>query len=246
MVNTTSNPTQVAKTDRWELAEVVLPHTRRCLLASPPGTGKSYTAARAGLKTVDGEPQKVYIVYMTEDTPAAELRGHYIPEGDRFVWKDGPAVTAWRQGARLVINEIDKTGGDAEIFMLGLLDDTDTAAITLPTGETVRPYKDFSVVATMNGNPDTDLLPALRDRFPVTINLDSIHPEAVKQLPEDLQTAARNTGLVPDPSRRMSIRLWAEFANLRPIVGESHAAQSIFGERAQQALNALQLARADY
>ena len=84
-----------------------------------------------------------YSVTLTPDTPAAELRGHYIPVGSDFKWQDGPAISAWRYGGRLVVNEIDHAGGDALSFLLVCLDSDSTACLTLPTGEMVRPHPQF-------------------------------------------------------------------------------------------------------
>ena len=40
---------------------------------------------------------------LTEDTAAAELRGHFLPRGKELIWHDGPFTAAMRQGARLVV-----------------------------------------------------------------------------------------------------------------------------------------------
>jgi MoxR-like ATPase len=187
--------------------------------------------------------QNIFQVTLTEETPAAELRGHYVPLDGRFAWQDGPAVAAWREGARLVLNEIDRASGDALTFLMAVLDDQATAMLTLPSGETVRPAAGFTVVATMNGDPVTDLPSAVRDRFPVTIEVDEIHPDALAQLPQDLRAAAVGTTFADDPARRVSIRVWAEFARLREAIGEEVAAQACFGHRAQEVLTALHVAR---
>jgi len=186
----------------------------------------------------------VYAVTLTEEMPAAELRGHFVPKGDHFEWMDGPALRAWRLGARLVLNEIDRASGDVLTFLMVILDDPETAMVTLPTGETVRPNPQFSVVATMNGNVLNDLTSGLRDRFPVTIEVTEVHPEALALLPEHLRDAARNTSLVDDSSRRLSIRVWYEFARLEGLLGTEMAAQACFARRAGDVLTALKIARA--
>lgn len=231
--------------DCWEVAEAVMTVTPRVLLRGKPGTGKTYHAVHAGL----GEDQKVYTVTMTEETPAAELRGHYVPKGDEFVWTDGPAILAWREGARLVINEIDRSSEDVLSLMYAILDDPDFAELTLPTGEKVKPKKGFQVIATMNGVPD-DLPDALQDRLPVDIEITDVNPEAIKRLPEDLREPAKNTALAKTSERGISIRMWLEFASLREKLPEllqddeaglSIAAQAIFGEKANQAMTALSI-----
>ena len=218
----------------WELVEAVVNHADRVLLYGPPGVGKTYTACR--------DRADVLNVTITEDTSGAELRGHYHPRGGEFVWVDGPAVTAYRTGARLVINEIDHAGADAASFLLGLLDDKASARLTMPNGETVVRHPDFSCVATMNGVP-SDLSPALQDRFVVAVEVDAPHPDALASLPADLQSAAAGTCTHPDPARRISLRSWLAFAALRQRIPAPLAAAAVFGpERAADVLQSLTIA----
>jgi len=229
--------------DCWEVAEAIIGVSPRVLLRGKPGTGKTYHAATAALT----EDQKVYQITMTEETPMAEIRGHYIMQDGEFVWSDGPVISAWREGARLVINEIDHASEDCLSLMYALLDDPGFAALTLPTGETVRPADGFQVVATMNGIPE-DLPDALQDRLPVDIEITDVHPKAIERLPKDLREAARNTALAKTSERGISIRMWLEFAALReslpaklddPDAALTVAAQAIFGENYREALTAL-------
>lgn len=231
----------MTKSDLWKLIDSVSKVSRRILLFGPPGTGKTYAA------TQTAEGQALYTITMTEDTPAAELRGHFVPRDREFVWMDGPAVSAWRQGARLVVNEIDHASADALTFLFAIMDDPQFAALTLPTGELIRPAEGFQVICTMNGVPE-DLPLALQDRLPVTIEVNELNPNALLNLPEDLRTVAGNTGLARNPEQRFSIRLWMEYANLRTALkDERRAAQAIFGKRADEALAAIgiQAATAD-
>lgn len=229
--------------ENWSIIDAVVAISRRVLLHGLPGTGKTYAAARRNVP--DDTP--VYQITMTEETPAAEIRGHFLPKGDEMVWMDGPAIRAWREGARLVINEIDRASADSLSLMYAILDDPEFAELTLPTGEVVRPSEGFHVVATMNGQP-SDLPPALADRFPVTIEVTDVNPEAIEALPKDLQVAARETALIKDDARRLSVRMWMEFASLRPKLnqrlrskeqGTVMAAKAVFGERYNEALRAI-------
>lgn len=221
----------------WDLVASVIQHSRSTLLFGPPGTGKSHAAHTADL---DGRP--LFTVTMTPDTPSAELRGHYVPVGNEFRWQDGPAIRAWREGGRLVINEIDHAGGDSLSFLLACLDSPETACLTLPTGELVRPVPGFQAVATMNGNPDDELPPALRDRFPVAIEVTEAHPAGIGQLPQDLQAAAMGSVVASDPARRLTLRAWLAFASLRAQIGAEAAAQAVFRSRAGDVLDALRIA----
>ena len=207
----------------WDLVASVIRHSRSTLLYGPPGTGKSHAA-----HTADRDGRPLFTVTMTPDTPAAELRGHYVPVGNEFRWQDGPAIRAWREGGRLVINEIDHAGGDSLSFLLACLDSPETACLTLPTGELVRPSPNFQVVATMNGDPDEELPPALRDRFPVAIEITEAHPAGIASLPQDLQMAATGSVLASDQSRRVTLRAWLAFAALRTRIGSEAAAKAVF------------------
>ena len=223
----------------FTLAEMTLAHSRRILMWSEaPSTGKSYLATRGGLR----EGQKVFTTQMVEDGSTADLLGCYILRDKQMVWSHGVGIRAWVEDGRLVIDEIDHASPECLSLCLKLLDDPDFAQITLPTGEVVRPGKNFQVIATMNGRPE-DLPENIRSRFPVTIEMVEPNPEAVAALPDDLQTMARNTACHQDSDRRISLRVWYEFAKLRGIIGKDAAAQACFQHRAQEILDALLVAR---
>jgi MoxR-like ATPase len=228
-----------SKVDIWSVVDRILGVARTALLYGPPGTGKTFAA-----HGTDADSRTVYSVTITPDTPAAELRGHYVPVGGSFEWRDGPAIKAWREGARLVLNEIDHAGGDCVAFLLNCLDSPETARITLPTGESVKPAAGFQAVATMNGVPEHDLLAALRDRFPVAVAIEEPHPAAIEALPSDLQAAARGTVCATEPERRITLRSWLAFAAYRSEVGSEVAAFAIFGaDRAADVLQSLAIAK---
>lgn len=153
----------------WADIDMAVNSGQRVLLWGPPGTGKSYAGTRH---------KNVFRLYLTMDTPAAEVRGHYLPsESGGFKWHDGPATSAWREGGRLVIDEIDAASGDTLTLLLGYLDDRESARITLPTNESIVPHRDFSCVATTNQMP-TILPEALLDRFDIVLQVPMPNPIA--------------------------------------------------------------------
>ena len=191
----------------WDKLSAVIQSADRILLYGVAGTGKTYQANRFGLRKGQG----TYNITLTADSTATELMGHYIATSDGgFRWKDGNGVRAFKEGARLVINEIDHAGADVQTFLHALLDDKEFAGFNLPNDEAeyVKPMDSFQVVATMNGTPD-DLPEALADRFPVKLNIDTVHPEALSSLGNRLSSIYLDTD-----KRNFSVRKWVELQKL--------------------------------
>jgi len=228
--------------DCWQLVAAAIGNADRVLLYGPPGTGKTYAAAtnKVGLN-MDGDPN-VYQITMTEDTASANLEGFYKPSSDGgFEWHDGIAIQAWRTGGRLVINEIDHASPDAMTFLHAILDDKDIAQLTLNNDnkETVRPEPGFTVIATTNSLPES-LPMALKDRFPVKINVNTIHPKALDMFPESWRGTVSDTSLSMDSESRLSVRAWREFFDLiGKGLDKREAGYLIFGDRADELMDAI-------
>lgn len=208
----------------WALVEAVLGKARRALLYGPPATGKTHIASYIG------GGKTTYSVTLTEDMPEAELRGHYVPRGNEFVWQDGPAIRAWKEGSNLVINEINRASPEVLSFLFVLLDDPKTAILTLPTGETVRPHKDFRVFGTMNGDPSS-LPEPLQDRFPVQINVNKTNPKVLELFPREMRGLVRKT-MDLSGDRRITVRQWLAFWEMLAAgVGADAAGHTVFRKR---------------
>lgn len=234
--------------DCWKLVNSVLGQSRRILLYGPPGTGKSYSAVKQNAPlNMNGEPN-VFSVTMTEDTASANLEGFYKPSSSgTFEWHDGIAIQSWRNGGRLVINEIDHASPDAMTFLHAILDDQEIAQLTINNDdkETVRPQPGFQVIATTNSPPESLPL-ALKDRFPVKIHVDKIHPKAMEQFPDEWHKVINDTSIVDDPESRISVRSWKEFFELQKKGFEIEvAAKLVFADKAEELVDAVTLAKAD-
>ena len=194
------------RSPQWEMAEEAMGTGAACLLWGPPGTGKSYVARHIGQR------KKALNVTLTPDTPAAELRGHYIVgEDGAFHWHNGPAVSAWLAGIRLSVDEIGEAAGDALTFLYSICDDPDSAQMTLPNGDTINPKKGFQMVATTNEEP-TVLPDALRDRF-LIFKITDPHPGAINSLPEPWRDLAWETARI-NSDRRVSVRRFHQMVRL--------------------------------
>jgi MoxR-like ATPase len=168
-----------------------------------------------------------------------------MPVGEnRWEWREGPAIRAWRGlGGRLVVDEVDRASGDALSTLLAMTDSPESARWRNPeTCEWVRPGPQFSVVMTTNIDDLEDIAPSLRDRFPVSIRIDRPHVSALASLSEDLRAPALAGSLGP-AHRRVSLRSFYAFDELRRRLGPQRAAYLVFGEdTATSVLDALAIA----
>ncbi len=215
-----------------DVNDVLEAGVQRFVLYGPPGTGKTYAALKLGLTAGISER-----LVCTEDLTSGEITGTWMPLGDgRWQWREGPAIRAWRandgRGGRLVVDEIDRASGDALSTLLAVTDSVESARWRNPeTGQWAKPGQDFSVVMTTNAEDLSEIPLALRDRFPVSIRIDRPHPHAILALSEDLRAPALN-GSLGDRDRRISLRSFYAFDQLRAHLGAPRAAQLLFGSSA--------------
>ncbi|NNN04152.1 MAG: AAA domain-containing protein [Acidimicrobiaceae bacterium] len=224
-----------------DVVDVLASGVRRLLLFGPPGLGKTYAALRLA---TSGPAERLTC---TEDLTSAEITGSWMPAGaGRWEWREGPGIRAWRgiegRGSRLVVDEADRASGDALSTLLLICDSPESARWRNPeTGEWVRPGEDFTVVVTTNSTSLEELPPALRDRFPVAIEIDRPHVGAVGALSEDLRAPAL-AGALGGEERLISLRAYYAFDTLRARLGAERAAGLVFGARAEAFLDALSIA----
>lgn len=218
----------------WARAEFVLENSSRVLLYGLPGTGKTMFGLTKFLKD-----KPSFRLICAEDMTDTDLIGG--PKMIDGVWKfqEGVGIQAWRTGGRLVVDEINKVSKDVESKLMALIDSEASASWTNDwTGEVVKPHKDFTVVATMNGEPD-DLAPAIQDRFVVRCEVNDVYPEAIQSLPEYLRSLA-TVWTSPDADVRYSLRSFIMFEELFSRTNDlNKSTQSVFPEIAGVMFDAL-------
>lgn len=222
----------------WQRAEFAVTHSNRVLLYGLPGTGKTYFGLNRALKSANA-----YRLICTEEMTDADLIGCY-KQNAQGTWSfaEGVGIKAWREGARLVVDEINRMNGDVESRMMALIDSTASSSWQNPdTGEIVKPHADFSVVATMNGEP-SDLAPAILDRLIVRCEVNTPHPDAINSLPEYLRSLATKM-TSPDIDQRYSLRSFVEFSAMYEASKNlEHSAQVVFPESYNDILSVLKVA----
>lgn len=196
----------------WQDIYKVIKYAKRVLLYGPPGTGKSRACSVVGM---EGRPlERTAITY---ETCWPELRGG--PWGPNMSYLDGPAVRAWRIGARWVVDEFDQAGGDTIPGLHMIADDADVARLTLPHGETIRPHENFQFFATTNQDPKS-LPEALQDRFVLKRLVPCADPVFLNTLPESLRVAAayslysQNGSANATANKGLTTRSWVELGRL--------------------------------
>lgn len=214
----------------WNLANLAMFTDRRVLLWGPAGTGKTFAAQRVGVQP----EQPVVTVTLTDETSAADLLGYYINTPDGYRWQDGPAMFAWRTGARLVLNEIDHASGDATAALYAILDDSPSAYIRLANGEEMRPHANFTCVATSNVKPEEALRgEGMNSRLGTAVHITEPHPDSLSRFPEPARKAILGLVNHPDPKERLTPRAFDSFyrivSKLPAGFTEVDAANVVFG-----------------
>jgi hypothetical protein len=214
----------------------------RVILWGLPGTGKTHAGLNAGVG-IGGS----YKITCSEEMTTADISGMFMPAKEGFSFVEGQGLRAWRGqngvGGRLVLDEIDKASGDALSTLLNFTDTDGSSRFDHPeTGENISPNKGYSVVMTTNLEDPDDLQVALRDRFPVAIEITSPHPEALKKLPEWLWQPALAM-ICAEPERRVSLRAFYAFQTMTEKLGVERASVLAFGKaRAEGFIEAYRIA----
>ena len=221
----------------WDTFDAVLKSgVDRVILYGPPGTGKTYSALYENI----GEDQESFRITCTDDMTNMEVTGGFLPSADGgFDYIEGSAIKAWA-GHRLVIDEIDKAGGDVFATLLNMTDSEGSSRWEHPvTGEVFKPQRNFSVIMTTNVEQIEELPSALTDRVPVRIRIDRPHPSALDMFPRAWRGYVDR--MADAGSERMSLRLFQSLHQLSQHLSIEEASQLVLGPRADSFLEAIRI-----
>lgn len=202
----------------------------RILLYGPPGTGKTHFALTQHLGLHhEGEHRlrKAHRVLCSPDMTTADVDGLWKPSKEDWKFVEGSALRAWRNGDRLILDELDQASGDVLTALLLICDSSGSAVREHPeTGERIAPAPGFEIIATTNAERLSDLPANLLDRFPIRIAINEVNPDALNRLPGSLRGVAQT--YANRERDRYSLRSFFAFVELRKKLDRDTALRLIF------------------
>lgn len=166
-----SSDSILGQDDTKILLEVAIKKDQPVLLVGDTGCGK--TSIIRGMAKERG--QKWIRFNMTGETTVDEFVGKYVLQNKQTVWEDGILLQAMKQGAWLIVDEVNVALPEILFVLHSLLDDDKFVVVANHQSEVVRPHKDFKFFGTMNPVDEyagtKELNKAFKSRFGMIINM---------------------------------------------------------------------------
>lgn len=149
------------------------------MLKGPTGCGKSRFVEKMSFELNIPLIQ----VACNEETSSVDLQGRYLIISGNTIWKDGPALTAVKNGYILYLDEISEAREDVIVVIHPLADHRREMYID-KTNEIFKANNNFMLVASYNPgyqNKIKDLKPSTKQRF-ITLEFKYPKPEVEKEI----------------------------------------------------------------
>jgi hypothetical protein len=194
-----------------------------------PGTGKTalFEAAFSDIITLSGN----------SDIEASDFFGSYVPDGDNgFVWRDGPLLTAAKEGRPFVIEEINLIDSRVLALVYPAMDGRGEVEVTInPTIGTVKVADGFYVVATCNPDaPGSIMSDAMMSRFAIHLEVTTDYelmrilgvPNSIVTAAQNLDTKRQNGEVMRSPQARELIA----YRNINSVFGQRAALANLISQ----------------